>query len=77
MSEKSFCRGVCWFDMHSSAGCTHSFQDLKMLCPTNSLSLQQMARRSALGLMAGAAALLSKTKPSEAAFGDAANVFGR
>lgn len=38
---------------------------------------QQMARRSALGLMAGAAALFSRTNPSEAAFGDAANVFGR
>lgn len=38
---------------------------------------QQIARRSAIGLMAGAAALLTRTKPSEAAFGDAANVFGR
>ena len=42
-----------------------------------SLCLQQVARRSALGLMAGAAALLTRTKPSEAAFGDAANVFGK
>lgn len=36
-----------------------------------------MARRSALGLMAGAAALLTKTGASEAAFGDGANVFGK
>lgn len=37
---------------------------------------QSVARRSALGLMAGAAALLTKTGASEAAFGDAARVFG-
>lgn len=36
-----------------------------------------MSRRAALGLLAGAAALVSRTGPSEAAFGDAANVFGR
>jgi hypothetical protein len=38
--------------------------------------LQIVARRSALGLMAGAAALLTKTGASQAAFGDAARVFG-
>lgn len=38
---------------------------------------QAVSRRAALGLLAGAAALVSKTGPSEAAFGDAANVFGR
>lgn len=36
-----------------------------------------MSRRAALSLLAGAAALVSRTGPSEAAFGDAANVFGR
>ena len=40
------------------------------------MCLQKVARRSALGLMAGAAALLSNVAPSEAAFGDAARVFG-
>lgn len=39
-------------------------------------SEQIVARRSALGLMAGAAALLTKTGASQAAFGDAARVFG-
>ena len=38
---------------------------------------QAVSRRAALGLLAGAAALVTKTGPSEAAFGDAANVFGR
>ncbi len=38
--------------------------------------LQNVARRSALGLMAGAAALLTRTGASQAAFGDAARVFG-
>lgn len=54
--------------------------DRSMLLQTYSndaFILQQLARRSALGLMAGAAALLTRTKPSEAAFGDAANVFGK
>jgi len=36
-----------------------------------------IARRSALGLVAGAAALFTKVSASEAAFGDAANVFGK
>jgi len=36
-----------------------------------------VSRRAALSLLAGAAALVSRTGPSEAAFGDAANVFGR
>ena len=39
--------------------------------------LKAIARRSALGLVAGAAALLTKVSASEAAFGDAANVFGK
>lgn len=38
---------------------------------------QAVSRRAALGLLAGAAALVTRTGPSEAAFGDAANVFGR
>jgi len=38
---------------------------------------QSIARRSTLGLLAGAAALLTKTGASQAAFGDAANVFGK
>ena len=37
---------------------------------------QAVARRAALGLMAGAAALIANTPPSEAAFGEAARVFG-
>lgn len=36
-----------------------------------------VSRRAALGLLAGAAALVTKNAPAEAAFGDAANVFGR
>ena len=39
--------------------------------------VQSIARRSTLGLLAGAAALLTKTGASQAAFGDAANVFGK
>lgn len=38
---------------------------------------QDIARRSSLGLLAGAAALLARTGSSQAAFGDAANVFGK
>lgn len=38
---------------------------------------QAVSRRAALGLLAGAAALVTRTASSEAAFGDAANVFGR
>jgi len=38
---------------------------------------QESSRRSALGLLAGAAALVSRTEPSQAAYGEAANVFGR
>lgn len=38
--------------------------------------LPQTSRRAALGLAAGAA-LLSQAKPSQAAYGDAANVFGK
>lgn len=37
---------------------------------------QAVARRAALGLMAGAVALIANTPPSEAAFGEAARVFG-
>ena len=35
------------------------------------------SRRATLGSLAGAAALLSSVAPSMAAFGDAANVFGK
>lgn len=37
---------------------------------------QAVARRAALGLLAGAAALIANAQPSEAAFGEAARVFG-
>ena len=38
--------------------------------------LTQVARRTALSLLSGAAFLLSRAGKSEAAFGDAARVFG-
>lgn len=38
---------------------------------------QDLPRRATLGLVAGAAALLSGASPSLAAFGDSANVFGK
>ncbi|KAK9805383.1 hypothetical protein WJX73_009245 [Symbiochloris irregularis] len=38
---------------------------------------QELPRRAALGLVAGAAALLSGVSPSQAAFGEGANVFGK
>jgi hypothetical protein len=36
-----------------------------------------LGRRAALGVLAGAAALVTRTLPSEAAYGEAANVFGK
>lgn len=37
----------------------------------------QPSRRAALGLLAGAAALVAQPEPSQAAYGEAANVFGK
>ncbi len=37
----------------------------------------QNSRRGALGMLAGAAALITRTEPSQAAYGEAANVFGK
>lgn len=38
---------------------------------------QESSRRSALGFLAAGAALVSRTEPSQAAYGEAANVFGK
>jgi len=38
---------------------------------------EQPSRRAALGLLAGAAALVAQPEPSQAAYGEAANVFGK
>lgn len=48
---------------------SNSFCELLLLA-------QAVARRAALGLLAGAAALITNAQPSEAAFGEAARVFG-
>ena len=52
-------------------------RDIPAETAANANRLQAMSRRAALGALAGVAALVSRTGPSEAAFGDAANVFGR
>ena len=37
----------------------------------------QVSRRAGLGMLAAGAALLTRTAPSEAAYGEAANIFGK
>lgn len=37
----------------------------------------QASRRSALGLLAAGAALVSRAEPSQAAYGESANIFGK
>ena len=37
----------------------------------------QTSRRSALGLLAAGAALVTHVRPSDAAYGESANIFGR
>lgn len=38
--------------------------------------VSQVSRRAGLGMLAAGAALLTRTAPSEAAYGEAANIFG-
>ena len=48
----------------------------KTLCLSQQV-VQAHSRRMLLSLVAGGAALLGSVSPSEAAFGDSANVFGK
>ena len=41
------------------------------------LVLSQASRRSALGLLAAGAALVTRADPSQAAYGESANIFGK
>lgn len=46
-------------------------------CITRDLAALQTTRRSALGLLAAGAALVTRTEPSQAAYGESANIFGK
>lgn len=46
-------------------------------CPVVVRAQQEVSRRAGLGMLAAGAALLTRTAPSEAAYGEAANIFGK